>query len=73
MRKYFDIWDPPKPVPGQPTAESIFDEFKKLTEKKKPKTEVVNAWAKDRVKAHNEIIEQQRLVKRKLMEKPRYK
>jgi hypothetical protein len=29
----------------------------------------VNAWAKDRVKAHNEIIEQQRLVKRKLMEK----
>jgi YidC/Oxa1 family membrane protein insertase len=69
VRKYFDIWDPPKPVPGQPAAESIFDEFKKLTEKKKPKTEVVNAWAKDRVKAHNEIIEQQRLVKRKLMEK----
>lgn len=69
VRKYFDIWDPPKPVPGQPAAESLFDEFKKLTETKKKEPQNVNAWAKDRVKAHNEIIEQQRLVKRKLMEK----
>ena len=67
VRKYFEIWDPPKPIPGQESKLSIFDEIKNLTQKKK-KTEP-NAWAEDRVKAHNEIIEQQRMVKKKLMEK----
>ena len=67
VRKYFEIWDPPKPIPGQESKLSIFDEIKNLTQKKKKKEP--NAWAEDRVKAHNEIIEQQRMVKKKLMEK----
>lgn len=65
VRKAFGIWDPPKPVPGQ-EAGNIFDELKKLTQNKK---EEPNALAADRVKAHNEIIEQQKMVKKKLMEK----
>lgn len=66
VRKTFGIWEPPKPVPGQETG-SIFDEIKKLSQKKQEKEP--NAWAADRVKAHNEIIEQQKMVKKKLMEK----
>jgi len=66
VKKYLGIWDPPKPVPGQETK-SIFDEVKKLMNK--DKKEEPNAWAADRVKAHNEIIEQQKMVKKKLMEK----
>mmetsp|Transcript_1652 Transcript_1652/g.2975 ORF Transcript_1652/g.2975 Transcript_1652/m.2975 type:complete len:420 (+) Transcript_1652:72-1331(+) len=65
VKRYFGIWDAPKPVPGQEVG-SIFEEFKKLTNKKK---EDPNAWAADRVKAHNEIIAQQKIVKKKLMEK----
>jgi YidC/Oxa1 family membrane protein insertase len=68
VKKYFGIWDPPKPVPGQPTA-NLFDELKNLTTKKEK--EAPNAWAEDRIKAHNDIIEQQKLVKKKLMEKER--
>lgn len=66
VRKHFGIWDPPKPVPGQEVG-SIFDEFKKLTQKKKEGA--ANALAEDRVRAHNEIIEQQKAVKKKLMER----
>ena len=66
VRKYFGIWDPPKPVPGQETK-SIFDEVKRLMDRKK-KVEP-NALSADRIKAHNEIIEQQKMVKKKLMEK----
>ena len=66
VKNYFGIWDPPKPVPGKPTG-NFMDELKSLTGKK-PKKEV-NALAEDRVKAHNEIIAQQKLVKKKLMEK----
>ncbi len=68
VKKYFGIWDPPKPVPGQPTG-NLFDEIKSLTKKKEK--EAPNAWAEDRIKAHNDIIEQQKLVKKKLMEKER--
>ncbi|KAL3771124.1 hypothetical protein ACHAW5_010298 [Stephanodiscus triporus] len=67
VRKYFEIWDPPKPIPGQELKLSIFDEIKNLTQKKKKKE--LNAWAEDRVKAHNEIIVQQRMVKNQLTEK----
>ena len=66
VRKYFGIWEPPKAVPGQATG-SIMDEFKKLTQKKKKKEEPT-ALAEDRIKAHNKIIAQQRLVKKRLME-----
>ena len=68
VKKHFGIWDPPKPVPGQPTG-NLFDEIKNLTKKKEK--EAPNAWAEDRIKAHNDIIEQQKLVKKKLMEKER--
>jgi len=68
VKKYFGVWDPPKPVPGQPTA-NLFDELKNLMQKKEKKAP--NAWAEDRIKAHNDIIEQQKLVKKKLMEKER--
>jgi len=66
VKQYFGIWDPPKPVPGQETK-SIFDEVTNLIKQKKK--EEPNAWAVDRVTAHNEIIEQQKMVKKKLMEK----
>ena len=66
VKKYFGIWDPPKPVPGQGGG-SIIDEIKGMMEKKKPVEP--NALDKDRVKAHNEIISQQRMVVKKLKEK----
>lgn len=66
VKKYFGIWDPPKPVPGQ-ESKGIFAELKKLTEKKVEKPP--NALEADRVMAHNEIIAQQKMVKKKLMEK----
>ena len=67
VRKYFEIWDPPKPIPGQETKTSIFDEIKNLTQKKKKKEP--NAWDADRVKANNEIVEQQKIVRKKLTER----
>lgn len=67
VRKYLGIWDPPKPIPGQENK-SFMDEIQNLVNRNKEKEEP-NAWAADRVKAHNEIIEQQKIVKRKLMEK----
>ena len=67
VKKYLGIWDPPKPIPGQ-EPKSIFDEMQKLVNKNKEK-EQPNAWQEDRVKAHNEIIEQQKKVKQKLMER----
>ncbi|KAL7540110.1 hypothetical protein ACHAXR_009870 [Thalassiosira sp. AJA248-18] len=66
VKKYFGIWDPPKPVPGQ-ESKGILEEIKQLTETKKK--EEPSALAADRIKAHNEIIEQQKMVKKKLMEK----
>ena len=66
VKRYFGIWDPPKPVPGQGGG-SIIDEIKGMMEKKKPVEP--NALDKDRVKAHNEIISQQRMVVKKLKEK----
>jgi YidC/Oxa1 family membrane protein insertase len=66
VRKYFGIWEPPKPIPGQAEI-SIFDEIKNLAQKKKKKEP--NAWDADRVKANNEIIEQQKMVRKKLMER----
>lgn len=66
VKKYFGIWDPPKPVPGQ-EPKGIFAEISSMMEKKKEKPP--NALAEDRIKAHNEIIEQQKIVREKLMEK----
>lgn len=66
VKRYFGIWDPPKPVPGQGGG-SIIDEIKGMMEKKKPVEP--NALDKDRVKAHNEIISQQKMVVKKLKEK----
>jgi YidC/Oxa1 family membrane protein insertase len=66
-KKAFGIWDPPKPVPGQ-EPKNIFDEVKNLMNKKEKE---VNALAKERIKAHNEIVEQQKKVKKALMEKDR--
>lgn len=64
VKNALGIWDPPKPVPGQETA-NIFDEVKRMMEKKE---EEVNALAAERIKAHNELIEKQKKV-RKIMEK----
>jgi len=66
FKKYCGIWDPPKPVPGEETK-GILEQIKSMTQQKKKKEP--NAWAEDRVKAHNEIIAQQKLVKKRLMEK----
>lgn len=66
VRSYFGIWDPPKPVPGN-ESKGIFEEIKKLTQGKKK--EAPNATTDDRVKAHNEIIAQQKIVKKRLMER----
>lgn len=66
VRKYCGIWDPPKPVPGT-ESKGIFEEIKKLTQGKTEKAP--NAFAEDRVKAHNEIIAQQKMVKKRLMQK----
>lgn len=65
VKKAFGIWDPPKPVPGQ-EPKNIFDEVKNLMNKKEKET---NALAAERIKAHNEIVEQQKKVKKALMEK----
>lgn len=64
VKNALGIWDPPKPVPGQETA-NIFDEVKRMMEKKE---EEVNALAAERIKAHNELIEKQKKV-RTIMEK----
>lgn len=66
VKKMFGIWDPPKPVPGQ-ESKGIFAEIQKLVENKPEKAP--SALAEDRVKAHNEIVAQQKLVRKKLMEK----
>lgn len=65
VKKAFGIWDPPKPVPGQETR-SIMEEVKRLMTKKEEET---NALAADRIKAHNEIVAQQKKVKKALMDK----
>lgn len=65
VKKAFGIWDPPKPVPGQ-EPKNIIEEVKNLMNKKEKE---VNALAAERIKAHNEIVEQQKKVKKALMEK----
>jgi YidC/Oxa1 family membrane protein insertase len=65
VKNAFGIWDPPKPVPGQ-EPKNIFDEVKNLMNKKEKE---VNALAAERIKAHNEIVQQQKKVKKALMEK----
>ena len=67
VKKAFGIWDPPKPIPGQ-EPKNIFDEVKNLMNKKEEET---NALAAERIKAHNEIVAQQKKVKKALMEKKR--
>lgn len=68
VKKAFGIWDPPKPIPGQ-EPKNIFDEVKNLMNKKEQET--TNALAAERIKAHNEIVAQQKKVKKALMEKKR--
>ena len=65
VKKAFGIWDPPKPIPGQ-ESKNIIDEVKNLMNKKEKE---VNALAAERIKAHNEIVEQQKKVKKALMDK----
>lgn len=65
-KKTFGIWDPPKPIPGQEPKGSIFDEVKNFMNKKEKET---NALATERIKAHNEIVAQQKKVKKALMQK----
>mmetsp|Transcript_11718 Transcript_11718/g.23550 ORF Transcript_11718/g.23550 Transcript_11718/m.23550 type:complete len:425 (-) Transcript_11718:766-2040(-) len=65
LKKAFGIWDSPKPIPGQ-EPKNIFDEVKNMMNKKEKET---NALAAERIKAHNEIVEQQKKVKMALMEK----
>jgi len=65
VKNAFGIWDPPKPIPGQ-EPKNIFDEVKNLMNKKEKET---NALAAERIKAHNEIVEQQKKVRKALMEK----
>lgn len=65
VKKAFGIWDPPKPVPGQ-EPKNLIDEVKNLMNKKEKE---VNALAAERIKAHNEIVEQQKKVKKALIEK----
>lgn len=66
-KKAMGIWDTPKPTPGK-EAKNIFDEIKTAFAKKE---EEMNATADERVKAHNEIVERQKIVKQSLMEKDR--
>ncbi|KAL7550584.1 hypothetical protein ACHAWF_013800, partial [Thalassiosira exigua] len=65
VRKYFGIWDPPQPVPGQ-EAKNMFDEVGALFKKKEKQ---LDALSEDRIKAHNTIVEQQKTVKKQLLEK----
>lgn len=67
VKKYFGIWDPPKPVPGQDKVGSMIEEVKKMMQKKKEVPP--NALDNDKVKAHNQIIEQQKMVVKKIREK----
>ena len=67
VKKYFGIWDPPKPVPGQDKVGSMIEEVKKMMQKKKEVPP--NALDNDKVKAHNQIIEQQKRVVKKIREK----
>jgi YidC/Oxa1 family membrane protein insertase len=64
VKKALGIWDPPKPVPGQDQGGSIFDEVQNLMKKKE---EEVNALAKERIKAHNEMIAKEKKVKKIIM------
>ncbi|KAL7513345.1 hypothetical protein ACHAXN_010403 [Cyclotella atomus] len=65
VKKALGIWDPPKAVPGQEAA-SIFDEVQNLMKKKE---EEVNALAKERIRAHNELIAKEKKVKKIMSEK----
>lgn len=59
VKKALGIWDPPKPVPG--AQDSIFDEVKKIMDRKE---EEVNALAAERIKAHNEMVMKEKKVKK---------
>jgi YidC/Oxa1 family membrane protein insertase len=57
-RKYFDIWDPPKPVPGTATAkpESLQETMQKLALRLQGKP----VSSKEQMEKHNQDIEAQR-------------
>jgi len=59
VRKYFGIWDPPKPVPGQPQPEGLQEAATKLM--KKVSGEATSD--KQRIEQHNRAVETKKKAK----------
>lgn len=55
VKKYFGIWDPPKPIPGQVTP-GLFEQGKKLIDRAQGKVVDENA----KLRQHNEMVEAQK-------------
>ena len=65
VKKALGIWDPPKPVPGK-ESKGLFDEIANAFKSKEQET---NALSAEKVKAHNQIIEQQKRVHREILDR----
>jgi YidC/Oxa1 family membrane protein insertase len=63
VRKYFGIWDPPKPVPGQ-EPESLMDTLGKLT--KKVQGQAVTE--EEKIKKHNTTVDSKKNAMRMVRE-----